>query len=79
MNEIYSASDYAGMEAGPFKFYYGYEYGKTEDGDELWGFRATRNNLPIYEYAQTADKYDFDCLMGLLVGIAKCFERDLVK
>lgn len=34
----YFSDDYAGLEFGKFKFYYGYEYGRDIHDDEVWGF-----------------------------------------
>lgn len=40
---LYTASDYAGLEAGAHEFYFGYEWGRSEDGEEeVWGFRYKR-------------------------------------
>lgn len=62
------ASDYAGMEAGAFDFYYGYEYGKNENG-EVWGFRAKKNGKVIFEYP--VDQGRFEVAEQLLEGIGK--------
>ena len=62
------ASDYAVMEAGVFRFYYGYEYGRNENG-EIWGFRATKNKKVILEYP--VEGFAIETHEGLLEGIGK--------
>jgi hypothetical protein len=62
------ASDYAVLEAGPFYFYYGYEYDRIDD-EEVWGFRVKKNGKVIFEYPhEDEDREVEDCL---LLGIGK--------
>jgi len=60
------ASDYAGMEAGEFDFYFGYEYGKDDEG-EVWGFRAKKNGEVVLEYP--VEEGRFEVAERLLEGI----------
>lgn len=47
---LYETGDYAGLEAGGYKFYYGYEYDRTPDDIEsIWGFRASKDDRVIFE------------------------------
>lgn len=81
MTRYYSASDYAGIKAGDFEFYYGYEYGYSDDDDggEIWGFRAKKRDKVIFEYAQRPEMYNWDPVAGLMDGIAKCFDEGIIK
>ena len=71
MREISIASDYAVLRAGKFEFYFGYEYGRNEDG-EVWGFRAKKSGKTILEYPVIVGR--FDVTDRLMEGIAKYFE-----
>lgn len=62
------ASDYAVLESGKFEFYFGYEYGRNDDG-EVWGFRAKKNGRVILEYP--VEEGRFEVTDGLLEGIGK--------
>lgn len=68
MARISISSDYAVLEAGCFSFYYGYEYGRNDDG-EVWGFRAKKNGRVIMEYP--VEKERFEVAERLLEGIGK--------
>lgn len=43
------ASDYATLMAGPCSFYYGYEFGRTQEDEEVWGFRYKREGAVVLE------------------------------
>jgi hypothetical protein len=60
------SDDYAVLRAGQFEFYYGYEYGRNDNG-EVWGFRAKKNGQVVLEYAIETGK--FDVTGRLLEGI----------
>lgn len=68
------ASDYAVLKAGEFDFYFGYEYGKTEEDaegeqEEIWGFRAKHRGVVVLEYP--VDDGRFEVTERLLEGIGK--------
>lgn len=70
----YIASDYAGLDAGPWSFYYGYE--KTDANDE-WCFVASRGGdekmrIPA---SKLTSRDKFDCGECLLSGLAIFLER----
>lgn len=79
--DAWSASDYAGLSAGPWSFYYGYEWGYDNPGTgergERWGFtarHATRGlvlSMPFEDLERYAKcKLDrLDPVAGLLVGV----------
>lgn len=69
--DFYIAGDYAGLSAGDLEFYYGYEFGKTEDGEELWGFRAKKNGKVILEIPSEDVPDRFEVVERLLDGMAK--------
>jgi len=67
------ASDYGVLEAGQYRFYYGYEYEKGDFG-EIWGFRATKNGKMILEYPVKEKKFDvidrlFEGIGNYLAGL----------
>lgn len=68
----YSASDYAGLHAGRFSFYYGYE--ETTGGE--WCFVAKRAGEEIFRATATELGVDPGCPTewGLLEGIALYIE-----
>lgn len=76
--DVYTASDYAGMTAGPLSFYYGYEWGERDDDCEQWGFRAENTGVEILSLSSDdliarvglrgVDRFDVTTL--LLAGIA---------
>lgn len=52
--ETWTSSDYAGMNAGPWRFYYGYEWGHAAENEsdeydrpEKWGFIATHETRGV--------------------------------
>jgi hypothetical protein len=63
------ASDYAVLEAGPYYFYFGYEYDKDGD-DEIWGFVARKNKEIVFGYPVSGE-VRFDVTEQLLKGIGK--------
>lgn len=66
------ASDYAGLSAGELDFYYGYEFGRTEDDEEIWGFRAMRGKEVVLDIpCDDKDKEKFDVIQKLLEGIGE--------
>jgi hypothetical protein len=68
--DFYRASDYAGLRAGNLDFYYGYEFGRNDDG-EVWGFRAKRNGRVVLEYPHEPPTDKFDVVSELMTGIAR--------
>jgi len=70
--EIYTASDYAGIDAGDFRFYYGYE---QTDADDNWLFVAHQNGKKIMSYtAEQLGGEDTDPPRDILMrGIARYF------
>lgn len=65
---VYESSDYAGMSAGPYSFYYGYEYGCDENG-EVWGFTVHKDGKRIVGFPFEPSGYG--CARDLLecIGI----------
>ncbi len=74
--KLYEASDYAGLECGDFKFYFGYEeiYPKdSEDGE--WAFVVFKKDQEILrvgrsELEDLVDNSDSN-IQFILAGIAK--------
>jgi hypothetical protein len=85
----YTASDYAGLHAGEWHFYYGYEFGEglDDEGDRasVWGFEAKRSGLIIRRMSHedmkaagfTEDR--FQVTEGLLFGIGFLFSEGIVR
>ncbi len=72
----YIASDYAGMTAGDYTFYYGYEQLVEDD----WAFVACHKGKEIYRKGISADSVKFDCGIGLLEGISHFLKnREIVN
>lgn len=80
--ETYVASDYAGLIAGKYEFYYGYEeiickkhddnYKKCSNADcenDTWAFVAKVNGKEVYRTA--LEDTDDEMGQNLLKGIAK--------
>ena len=80
--ETYVASDYAGLRAGKYEFYYGYEevickkhnndFNKCADADcenDTWAFVAKVGGKEVYRTA--LDNTDDEQGENLLKGIAK--------
>lgn len=81
MAEIYSASDYAGLNGGKYSFYYGYEFGKELDDDgrerEVWGFEARVNGVVVLR-ARHKESWpsQWDTEKCLMYGIANFFDKE---
>jgi hypothetical protein len=45
--EQYYSDDYAGLDSGNLKFYYGYEV--TDPSTEEWCFQVKKNGIEIYK------------------------------
>lgn len=84
--DVYDASDYAGLRVGDRDFYYGYEFGRTEGGEDIYGFAYTFDGveeirLPYSDMARFVGCPDeADCLSCLLFGIGLVLmdeERDM--
>lgn len=79
--DIIINDDYASLDTGIFGFYYGYEYGKDEDENDVYGFEVVKNGEKIYRISYEdmkqqkccPDKLDMEeCLLfgiGLYVNI----------
>lgn len=47
--EIYYSDDYAGLDAGDLRFYYGYEVTKQiDDEDEEWCFNVLKDGIEVF-------------------------------
>jgi hypothetical protein len=44
----YTASDYAGLETDRWHFYYGYEFARDPEGEEVWGFIARYDGKSMF-------------------------------
>lgn len=71
-------SDYAGIEAGNLKFYYGYE---VESPDGQWCFQMKRNDhivttIPYSELPQVRNQED--CAECLLAGLTFLFDTGIL-
>jgi len=66
---LYSASDYAGMSACGYSFYYGYE----EEKDGQWAFVMKKGDKELLRYSATelSCRSGDDPKDGLLSGICK--------
>lgn len=79
--DITISDDYAVLDTGIFGFYYGYEFGKDEEGNDVYGFEVVKNGEKIYRISYEdmkqqkycPDKWDMEeCLLfgiGLYVNI----------
>lgn len=74
--DVYSASDYAGLYAGPYHFYYGYEFDRNEDG-EFWGFRVTKDGKELFAMPYEYDERDTARTLLECIGI--WIEKKYVK
>ena len=52
--EVYYSDDYAGIDAGNLRFYYGYEVIKRVKDEEEWCFQVKKNDKEIF-IATTSD------------------------
>jgi hypothetical protein len=71
----YEASDYAGMTAGPYSFYYGYEYARDDDGD-VWGFECKKDGKMVCHFPHEPSGYG--CARDLLECIGIMIEKKCV-
>lgn len=84
MGNAYSASDYAGLKAGVYEFYFGYEHTKCpthgndageacgECGMDVWAFVAWRDGKQLGRLsAKELSYHGEDCMEILLRGIAR--------
>lgn len=80
MAEVWSAGDYAGMTAGPYQFYYGYEYDRDENGNEVWGFEAKKGGDTVLRVAwkpSWPDKCETEtCLLFCIANFLEVENRD---
>lgn len=71
--KTYEASDYAGLEFGRFKFYYGYEEklgpepSEDEDDEREWAFVVTEEDkelmrIGVEDFKNYLSHYDFESL-----------------
>ena len=62
-NEIYYSDDYAGLNAGDLRFYYGYEVIKKFDNeDEEWCFNVVKDDKEIFcKPTSELQQYVKDC------------------
>lgn len=77
----YIASDYAGLEAGVYEFYFGYERticpvhgndSKCECNDKQWAFVARKNGQEVGRLsARQVHYHGGECVEALLRGIAR--------
>lgn len=73
---ILNAGDYSTLTVEGTVFYFGYEYGKDEEGYSVWGFTATRDGKEVARIAHS-DMRDVigcpedreECQSNLLFGI----------
>ena len=75
--ELSISDDYAILELGNFRFYYGYEYGRDLAGEEVWGFyleddkhnRLLQITQDEMHKIANCPKDDYDCNAMLTFGI----------
>ncbi len=51
--EVYYSDDYAGIDAGNLKFYYGYEVVKKVDEEEEWCFQVKKDGKEVFKATTT--------------------------
>lgn len=86
--DVYQASDYAGMRGEEYSFYYGYEEEEkhplfenlvNEEGT-TWAFTVTdKEGNEVYRRAIYGEHVGWDCVRGILVGIGYWLEDKALK
>ena len=79
--QVYEASDYAGMETGNIRFYYGYE---RVDDDDDWCFAVFIDGeevvcRPFTQLENDTKCSKFNCLECLMAGIAWTIDTGLMR
>lgn len=79
--KIYEAGDYAGVQAGKWRMYYGYEETVPEDDEEgEWAFVVKYDREEVCRYAASSIPGNdrFSCATKLLGGIARMLDEGLL-